>query len=43
MADHHAYGIKALLDDLFLSVYPPVEWEGMMDAVNRLPVDVVGR
>ena len=23
-----------------LSVYPPVKWEGVLDAVNRLPVDV---
>ena len=26
-----------------LSVYPPVKWEGTMDAVNRLPVDVAER
>ena len=28
---------------LFLSEYPPVKWEGIMDAVNRLPVDVAER
>ena len=28
---------------LRLSVYPPVKWEGIMDAVNRLPVDVAER
>ena len=24
-------------------VYPPVEWEGIFDAINRLPVNVVER
>ena len=28
---------------LRLSVYPPVKWVGIMDAVNRLPVDVAER
>ena len=23
-----------------LSIHPPVKWEGIIDAVNRLPVDV---
>ena len=26
-----------------VSVYPPVKWEGILDAVNRLPVDVAER
>ena len=26
-----------------VSVYPPVKWEGIMNAVNRLPVDVAER
>ena len=28
---------------MMLSVYPPVKWEGIMDAVNRLPIDVAER
>ena len=26
-----------------LLVYPPVKWEDILDAVNRLPVDVAER
>ena len=32
-----------LLSETDLSVYPPVKWEGIIDAVNRLPVDVAER
>ena len=29
--------------EMKMLVYPPVKWEGIMDAVNRLPVDVAER
>ena len=29
--------------DGYASVYPPVKWEGILDAVNRLPVDIAER
>ena len=28
---------------LHVSVYPRVKWEGILDAVNRLPLDVAER
>ena len=37
---------KVLMDflvRLFLSVHPPVKWEGILEAVNRLPVGVAER
>ena len=31
------------MKEVQLSVCPPVKWDGILDAVNQLPVDVVER
>ena len=35
--------LKVFVACISLSVYSPVKWEGILDAVNRLPVGVAER